>query len=124
MSEVEPVFVIAPGPSVHFFRDSAELFNDLRRMEPDERKRARFYALSGEKFELLETGRRFALCATGLDDLPTLTDALRSVAASDDAELEPRVVATLVLLNQWKDRWPRRPEWAHRLIHGSVPPVV
>jgi hypothetical protein len=121
-SPTESVFVVA-GRDVLFFPTAAELLEDVRRMDLEEARSAIFYDLDGQVLELSFTGESPALRQSGRRDLDALRAALAELSGGQ-GDSDPHAVANEVLAKRWLSRWPRRPAWLRRLLHGTRPPTV
>jgi hypothetical protein len=90
----------------------------------------------GEYVAFDDGGTVYRLWVTGLDvhieatperDQAQLQARLRRFlddrqieAASDD----PVDVANAILLDDWNSRWPKRPQWLSRRLHGTAPRLI
>lgn len=85
-----------------------------------------FYRLDGERLTPVSGDHEWIerLIPTGERDLPTLRKILREYATQQGFEWDGNDPAGLVSelkRRRFKDRWPRRPKWLDRWMHGRAP---
>ena len=71
--------------------------------------------------------RQVRLVPTGTADYSDLVRRLSDWCQSNGVSLDPESgdfpvqVARTIAESEWSTRWPRRPVWLSRIIHGSTP---
>lgn len=83
------------------------------------------FTLDGNVVELKPKGRAVDATVTGRSDLPDLRRRLAATPErfkSDPADV--RAVAAELLAQDWEARWPKRPRWLDRRLHGNGPPEL
>jgi hypothetical protein len=85
------------------------------------------YAIDGRVVEVRPIGNAVRVVVTPQRDLAglqhrLLTVAERGLVTSDPAD--PAAIAEELRAQQWNARWPKRPQWLGRRLHGEIPPSV
>jgi hypothetical protein len=84
---------------------------------------------TGRRYEPDVVGEEVRLVATDEIDLPLLLDRLREFVTRAGLAVEPVnagdpvAIAAIIAGWEWDDRWPKRPRWLSRLIHGDRPTI-
>jgi hypothetical protein len=118
----EAVFVFADD-GLHVFRDLAAVLGHIEAPDVADGVYEAIFTLNGEVIRAEAGGTNVVLTPTGDMDLPGLTRRVRDNAdrfMSDPADLP--AVAAEILNAEWEARWPRRPRWLDRRLHGDRPP--
>jgi hypothetical protein len=118
----EAVFVFADD-GLRVFRDVAAVRSYIEAPDVADGVYEAIFTLNGEVIRADAAGANVVLTPTGDMDLPGLTRRVRDNAdhfMSDPADLP--AVAAEVLNAEWDARWPTRPRWLNRRLHGDRPP--
>lgn len=89
--------------------------------------RGALYAVDGRVVNAQVRNGVVALVITSQHDLADLRSRLADAAARDlvtGDPSDPVAVARALLQAQWDSRWPRRPRWLDRRLHGDTPPAI
>lgn len=84
------------------------------------------YTDQGNVIEASAAGQTVALTDTGRNDSSDLTFRISRYAQMVGVPIPTDRVAfaNAVFRAEWKARWPQRPRWLSRRIHGETPPSV
>lgn len=85
------------------------------------------FAVDGRVVDVQSVDGGVVLAVTDRRDDGGLRERLASVAADgliDSALDDPLGAARELLEQQWASRWPQRPRWLDRRLHGDGPPSV
>jgi len=86
------------------------------------------YDQDGVLYQPVVEGAQVELRATEIRDYHDLVSRLKAfrelagLALPEDAPDFPLAMARIVAERSWKRRWPKRPAWLSRRIHGPGPP--
>jgi hypothetical protein len=120
--EAEPVFVFADD-GLNVFADLDALLGWIEAPDVEEGVYEAIFTVRGEVIHAEASGTNVSLTRTGRAELPNLQQRLRESAdrfRSDPADLH--AVANEMLRADWEARWPKRPRWLDRRLHGDRPP--
>jgi hypothetical protein len=119
----DPLFVFADD-GLHVFRDMGAVVSYVEVPDVEDGVYEALFTVSGEVIEAETAGRHVVLRPTGRTDLAELRRRLKENAhgfESDPANVD--AVAREMLLASWEARWPKRPRWLDRRLHGTEPPT-
>jgi hypothetical protein len=117
----EPVFVFADD-GLNVFADLDALLGWIEAPDVEDGVYEAIFTVSGEVIEAQASGRHVVLKPTGRVELSDLQQRVRASAdrfSSDPADLQ--AVAHEMLRADWEARWPKRPRWLARRLHGDPP---
>ena len=128
---LEPLFVVRRGGDVLLFKNPYDAEKDLSARSLIDGDYLEAFTLTGQVVSLgIEgkgLGRRVKVTWTGRDDRARLVARLRVLAERNGRAGEdprPEDVANEVWANEWRVRWPTRPRWLDRRLHGDGPAQV
>ena len=85
------------------------------------------YAVDGRIIKARVRDGAVALVLTSQRDMAALrsrlADAVKRGLVTGDP-CEPVAVGRALLQAQWDSRWPQRPRWLDRRLHGDTPPAI
>lgn len=89
--------------------------------------RGAVYAVDGRVINARVRNGSVALVITSQHDAADLRARLsdaaeRGLVTGDPSD--PLAVARALLQAQWDSRWPQRPRWLDRRLHGDTPPAI
>jgi hypothetical protein len=119
----EPVFVFADD-GLHVFGDMGAVVSYVEVPDVEEGVYEALFTISGEVITAETSGSSVVLRRTGRTDLEDLRRRLREISdgfGSDPEDLD--AVARELLKAEWEARWPKRPRWLDRRLHGTDPPT-
>ena len=121
------MFVIARDGDVHLFKTVSAAAGWVEAIDVEDGEYVGFYRLDGERLDVSVNDDVVRLEPSGVRDVAELSATLRSLAerngyTGDDPD--PVAVANEVFANEWLNRWPRRPKWLDRRLHGNSPPTI
>jgi hypothetical protein len=97
------------------------------KIDPLSGRRGAIYAVDGRVIHALVGDGTVELVITSRHDVGDLRSRLAEAAerglVTGDPN-DPVAVARALLQAQWDSRWPRRPRWLDRRLHGDTPPAV
>lgn len=90
-------------------------------------RRGAVYAVDGRVIHVLVSDGAVELVITSQHDIGDLRSRLaeaagRGLVVGDPND--PLAVARTLLRAQWDSRWPQRPRWLDRRLHGDAPPAI
>lgn len=118
------MFVFADD-GLNVFPSLGDLYGWLEAPDVDEGVYEAIFSMHGDVIRARTEGMNVILTVTGIVDLDGLERRLRAHEhefLSDPADR--RAVANEMLRRQWDARWPQRPRWLARRLHGDGPPEV
>lgn len=123
---VRAVFAFDQDDWCSVFRSADEAAADLEVNDVE----ANEYVLFGDDgavFVASVDGQNVVVRPTGSRDPEGLRERLETYCAMVKIETpsdDPVVVGNAILAESWSHRWPKRPSWLARRIHGSEPPQL
>ena len=89
--------------------------------------RGGLYAVDGRVIKARVRDGAVELVITSQRDAADLRSRLAEAAARSLVTGDPNdpvAIARALLQQQWEARWPQRPRWLDRRLHGDAPPVI
>jgi hypothetical protein len=122
------VFVFSDDPLPQAFRSLADAEGYMEAIDVENGEYEAIYTLDGRVVTAATASDRVVLTVSAERDEDDLDGRLREWAkhAPELGDLlEDRVaVANRLLLDEWAVRWPKRPKWLARRLHGDEPPQI
>lgn len=124
VGRVDPVFVFADD-GLHVFPTLGDVIGYVEAPDVEEGVYEAMFTLDGKVIEARTQKLDVELTVTGKSDVEALVRRLRKQRHrfhSDPEDL--RGVANEILAADWEARWPKRPRWLDRRLHGDLPPQI
>lgn len=123
----DAVFVFGDDPLPGVFTSLAEAAGDMEAIDVENGEYHALYTLDGRVVRMSTASGGVRLEVTDERNVTDLRRRLREWAdrgalASDPDD--PVAVANELLQGHWDARWPKRPRWLSRRIHGAGPPEL
>lgn len=120
------IFVASRDGDLEVFADAASACAHMEAIDVEEGEYAAAFRVDGVVLALRTEGEEVVLVPTGEVDASALraliADYARRTPSAPRGEA-PLDVAEAWLTAAWHQRWPRRPVWLDRWLHGSGPPI-
>jgi hypothetical protein len=116
-----PIFVFADD-GLNVFRDIGAVLDDVEAPDVEDGVYEAIFTVAGEVIEAETSDRDVALRPTGRIELAELRRRVRESAHRFRSHPEDlNAVARELLQAEWEARWPKRPRWLDRRLHGTEP---
>jgi hypothetical protein len=125
--ERDAVFVFGEDPLPGVFTSMAEAAGDMETLDVENGEYHALYSVDGCRVRVSTASGSVRLEVTDERDVADLRRRLREWAAVGHLASDPDdlvAVANELLRDQWDVRWPKRPGWLSRRVHGAGPPEL
>jgi hypothetical protein len=125
--DVHGVFVFGDDPVPGVYVSLSDASGDLEAIDVKNGVYEALFTVDGRRVRASTSARSVVLEVTTERDLDELCERLRRWAVRGGLKSDPGdpvAVANELLRHQWSSRWPKRPRWLDRRLHGDGPPRV
>jgi hypothetical protein len=124
-SEPPPVFAFAADGEAIVFSSSKAAAGWIEAIDVRDGEYEALFAIDGRKVSIGTTGDTVHVTLTQERDDVAFQRYLALVVGRENLSASPSdpvAVANELLRREWEQRWPQRPRWLARRLHGRQPP--
>jgi hypothetical protein len=122
-----PVFVFGEDPVPGVFLSVANAAGHMEAIDVRDGEYHAAYTIDGRVVTISTVGERVVLDVTEERDMAGLRRRLRTWHERGNLMSDPDdlvAIANELLRGEWETRWPKRPRWLSRHMHGAEPPQI
>ena len=124
MTPARAIFVFTADQDLLVFLSSDDAAGYMEAIDVEAGEYPAIYTDEGDVIEATAAGQTVVLTDTGRSDSDDLTSRIARYCQMVGAptSVDRVAFANVVLGAEWEARWPQRPRWLSRRIHGETPP--